>query len=224
MHAHIRSFFLAHAAVVIAISTAAAQSGDPYEAAVATHSPTLPSEGDTIRLQIAADLPSSCYWTPSIPSGGGTINDVLIRLPVTITYCDMCVTPGQSFAEEFELGLVSTGWYQVTYAFIETIRCVGGLGDPDQYDTVYVVDGFFVEPANGPCPHQGDVDADGGVGLTDVIGVINVAFRGGAESRDLTCCVAREDIDGDGAIDIRDVILIVEAAFRGGAQPADPCS
>ncbi|MEK6953463.1 MAG: NosD domain-containing protein [Candidatus Micrarchaeota archaeon] len=68
-----------------------------------------------------------------------------------------------------------------------------------------------LSPEPGTC---GDLNNDGVHNVLDVVNMINVAFRGQAQTGPLWVW----DVDSSGAIDILDVVRIINVAFRG----ADP--
>ncbi len=76
------------------------------------------------------------------------------------------------------------------------------------------------------CTLHGDLNANGVLDVTDVVGVVNVAFRAGAPAAsDLGCPHAtRADYTCNGQIDILDVVRAVDVVFRGGPPVCDPCA
>lgn len=62
---------------------------------------------------------------------------------------------------------------------------------------------------------KGDLNKDGTFDVLDVVAMINVAFRGGAEP----CPQGIADLNCDGFIDILDVVNLINHVFRGGPQP-----
>jgi hypothetical protein len=102
---------------------------------------------------------------------------------------------------------------------------ITGLGENSQssvHDTLITNDvppqGQFAQ-----CPilvapqRRGDFNSDGVFDVVDVVGVVNVAFRGAAPP--LIPQVA--DVNGDNvASDVVDVVAEIGHVFRGGAQPA----
>jgi len=73
------------------------------------------------------------------------------------------------------------------------------------------------------CPNQGDITGDPVIDVFDVIGVIEIAFSGGADPQDPGCPKTRGDVDNNGVADVFDVIYLIATAFSGGANPVDPC-
>jgi len=59
------------------------------------------------------------------------------------------------------------------------------------------------------------MNKDGVFDVLDVVGMVNVAFRGQPEP----CPPGVADVNCDGNIDILDVVLLVNHVFRGGLQP-----
>ena len=66
-----------------------------------------------------------------------------------------------------------------------------------------------------PFTFKGDMNKDGVFDVLDVVGMVNVAFRGQPEP----CPPGVADVNCDGNIDILDVVLLVNHVFRGGPQP-----
>ena len=209
------------AAICLLPSTVSSQDVDPYSQPTLTHEPQVISEGDEILLRLSGQLPNTCFGPLGMPHGGGDSAEFVVAFPVTIRLCDVCTTPGAVIEWPINMGTLPAGSYQVIMRFDEELRCLGGA---TEYDTAYVYDSFVVVPADGPCPHQGDTDADGVIGVVDVVSVVSAAFRNGLPVQDPTCCTSREDVNGDGTVGIQDVVLTVYAAFRGGPPPVDPCS
>jgi hypothetical protein len=62
--------------------------------------------------------------------------------------------------------------------------------------------------------------------VLDVVGTVNVAFRGFASTIDPGCPTQRTDVNDDGATDVLDVVRVVNVAFRGftsASQYVNPC-
>lgn len=76
------------------------------------------------------------------------------------------------------------------------------------------------------CSAHGDVSDDGAFDVTDIIGVVNIAFRGSAPAiTDANCPHAtRADYTCDGSVDIQDVVRTIDLIFRGGPPLCNPCS
>jgi DNA-binding beta-propeller fold protein YncE len=64
---------------------------------------------------------------------------------------------------------------------------------------------------------RGDVNADGGVNISDLAMLVTWMFRQGAEPD----CMEAADIDGSGSINVSDISFMVSFLFRGGPSPAD---
>ena len=128
-----------------------------------------------------------------IPAGSG----VLFRL-----YVDVLCIPDTT--------LDRMAWIFVT----------GNLSDPD---------GFQVETdfTNGtivinltPCDTLldctcGDVNADGNVGLVDIVYMINWMFKGGSD----LCPPIMGDVDFSRGISLSDIVYLINYSFRGGPAP-----
>lgn len=81
------------------------------------------------------------------------------------------------------------------------------------------------------CPCLADLSCAGEtesvVNVLDIVGFIDVAFRGVPSVSDRPCPTERTDVNCDHVTDIRDVVTTIDVAFRG-ADPAlrfcDPCN
>jgi hypothetical protein len=72
----------------------------------------------------------------------------------------------------------------------------------------------FGDPPSCPCwadPNCDSIRSD----VIDVVGTINVAFRGNAAVVDPGCPVERTDVDANGVTNVVDVVRVVNVAFRG---------
>ncbi|MBI3871807.1 MAG: hypothetical protein HY304_01875 [candidate division Zixibacteria bacterium] len=82
-------------------------------------------------------------------------------------------------------------------------------------------------PSACVCACHADPKCDGVTNVLDVVGIINVAFRGLPEPIDPDCPKSREDVDCKGVVGVPDVVHMVNVAFRG-QDPAsnfcDPCA
>jgi hypothetical protein len=65
---------------------------------------------------------------------------------------------------------------------------------------------------------RGDVDARGGLGLTDAVVVLNFLFIGGIRP----LCLDAADANDDGGVNITDAIYILSYLFLGGPRPPPP--
>lgn len=66
-----------------------------------------------------------------------------------------------------------------------------------------------------PFTLKGDYNKDGIFNVQDIVGIVNVAFRGQPEP----CPIGIEDVNCDGVVNIVDVVTMVNHVFRGGPQP-----
>lgn len=66
------------------------------------------------------------------------------------------------------------------------------------------------------CVVRGDFNGDGAVKVSDLTGLINYLFRGGAAPG----CPDHGDTNADGSIKVSDLTLLVNYLFRGGPAPA----
>jgi len=83
--------------------------------------------------------------------------------------------------------------------------------------------GFWYGAGGCDCPFQGDINADLGLDVFDVIAIIDIAFSGFTEPRDPSCPTGRGDVNNDASTDVFDLIYLIAAAFSGGPLPVDPC-
>jgi hypothetical protein len=88
-----------------------------------------------------------------------------------------------------------------------------------------VAGGFWNTVGLCDCPHIGDLDTNGVISISDVVLLVNVAFRGAAipPSDPLCPLVTRADVTCNGTVSVQDVVVIVNAAFRGTDDRCDPC-
>lgn len=77
------------------------------------------------------------------------------------------------------------------------------------------------------CPCWADPQCDGvRSNVQDVVGTINVAFRGAAGVIDPGCSFERTDVNASGFTNVQDVVAVVNVAFRGAFASTtyvDPC-
>lgn len=111
-----------------------------------------------------------------------------------------------------------------------THRVSGAIGQiatgRPQSATNSVAEGFWNTLGICECPHIGDLDTNGFLNILDVVGLVNVAFRGAEmPPSDRFCPLAtRADLNCNGIVNIQDVVSIVNAAFRGSDTRCDPCA
>lgn len=75
------------------------------------------------------------------------------------------------------------------------------------------------------CPCYADPNCDSvRSDVVDVVGTINVAFRGIAATLDLNCPAQRTDVDCSGATDVIDVVKVIDVAFRGADVALKYCN
>lgn len=75
------------------------------------------------------------------------------------------------------------------------------------------------------CGCLADPTCDGVTDIRDVVGTVNVAFRGESTTPMLDCqAIERTDSDCSGATDVRDVVHVINVAFRGGNPATEFCS
>jgi len=74
-----------------------------------------------------------------------------------------------------------------------------------------------IEP--NPVFQRGDANADGGLDLSDAIGILFFKFMG-----DTISCVDAADVDDNGQVEVTDVIDLLGHLFLGGDPPAEPFS
>ncbi|HWO56069.1 MAG TPA: Ig-like domain-containing protein [bacterium] len=79
------------------------------------------------------------------------------------------------------------------------------------------------------CSCHADPVCDQVPNIQDVVSVVNIAFRGGADTVDPQCThIGRADLNCDCVVSVLDVVSMVNHAFRGDASPfcdacASPC-
>ncbi|MBI3871729.1 MAG: VCBS repeat-containing protein [candidate division Zixibacteria bacterium] len=104
-------------------------------------------------------------------------------------------------------------------------------GDLDLAAALYDANSFTIRtntlPCSCPCPCLADPQCDSATDVLDVVGTVNVDFRGVPPVSDPRCPRQRTDVDCSSVTDILDVVKMVDVAFRGG-DPAvkfcNPCS
>jgi hypothetical protein len=74
------------------------------------------------------------------------------------------------------------------------------------------------------CPCGTDPVCDGVTNVLDVVGAINVGFRGALSTTDPDCPYPRTDANCDGITDVLDVVRFVNVTFRGGDPATEFCS
>lgn len=76
------------------------------------------------------------------------------------------------------------------------------------------------------CYCRQDPVCDGATNVQDVVGFVNVAFRGDPAVQDNGCGISRTDADASGFTNVQDVVAVVNVAFRGvppEVQFTNPC-
>lgn len=142
-----------------------------------------------------------------IPVGGGTIANAWIRVVSGTAGAVETIDSATLGASQHTLRLISN------YANFKP-RFIGGSAEIG----IACV-----------CTCHADPACDGSMDVLDVVGVVNVAFRGTADVVDPQCPhVGRADMNCDCVIDVLDVVAVVNRAFRGDASPicnmcASPC-
>lgn len=69
-----------------------------------------------------------------------------------------------------------------------------------------------------PLFRRGDTTADGSLGLTDAVFLLNYLFLGGTQPS----CLKSADADDDGALGVSDAIRVLNHLYSGGPAPAAP--
>jgi hypothetical protein len=77
--------------------------------------------------------------------------------------------------------------------------------------------GFYIYEIGLPPVDCGDANADGGVDIDDVVGIIAYIFSGGPAPDPLES----GDVDCSGGVDIDDVVYLIMYIFSGGNAPCD---
>jgi hypothetical protein len=88
------------------------------------------------------------------------------------------------------------------------------VGGEDRWGTWW---GRIVPPVRQTPFHRGDVDGDGSLNVSDVIGIILHLFEGST-----IACLKSADVDGSGALDVTDPVYVLEYLFLTGPAPASP--
>lgn len=147
--------------------------------------------GDYITIVGIADLDSN---PPSGVIGPG--NGILYNLLVNIT--SSCLVYSET---------------TLTTIQVDTIH--SHLSKPETgewIDSVQFFDGSIYVP--GLCVY-GDVNGTGGIGLADIIYLVNYVFKGGIPP----CPEKAGDANKNNAINLSDIIFLVNHVFKGGPAP-----
>jgi len=111
-----------------------------------------------------------------------------------------------------------------------TRRVSGALGqvasNRAQSPTNTLSNGFWNTVASCDCPFVGDLDTNGVISISDVVLLVNIAFRGAPMAPGDPNCplTTRADVNCNGVVSVSDVVTIVNTAFRGSDDRCDPCS
>jgi hypothetical protein len=82
----------------------------------------------------------------------------------------------------------------------------------------------YCQPPQCNCPFQGDLDASGGIAISDVTAIQGIVFQNGSDVQDIDCPFSRADWDGSGLVDCRDFAYAAAHLSVGGPAPSDPCT
>jgi hypothetical protein len=95
--------------------------------------------------------------------------------------------------------------------------------DGDLADTAQVI---IIIASGCNCGCHADPVCDATTNVQDVVSVLNVAFRGAADTVDPQCShVGRADLNCDCVVSVVDVVNIINHAFRGDTSPfCNPCA
>jgi len=90
----------------------------------------------------------------------------------------------------------------------------------------FVPGSVTIKPPPCSCPCHADPVCDGYATVSDVVSVVNVAFRNGTDTVDPICThKGRTDVDCDCVVTVQDVVIMVNHAFRNNTNPfCDPCT
>ncbi|MEW5701766.1 MAG: S8 family serine peptidase [Candidatus Zixiibacteriota bacterium] len=112
-----------------------------------------------------------------------------------------------------------------TLGFDPNLYSIQLLSNWADFKPEFVPGSITIDAPACDCPCQGDPICDHVSDLTDVVSVVNVAFRGGTDTVDPNCPhVGRADANCDCVVGIQDVVIVVNHAFRGDVTPyCDPC-
>jgi hypothetical protein len=74
------------------------------------------------------------------------------------------------------------------------------------------------------CPYQGDYDHTGWCNSADMALLIDILFKGVADTQDPSCPATRSDMDCDGFATPMDLAYMIDYLWDGGPWPCNPCS
>ncbi len=102
------------------------------------------------------------------------------------------------------------------------LRLISAFDDgyPDFFDA-----GSITTDGSCNCLSHGDVSDNGSLEITDVVGVVGVAFRNEPPAITDPACphATRADYTCDGVINVQDVVRAVDVIFRSGLPICNPC-
>lgn len=121
---------------------------------------------------------------------------------------------------------IGAGSYRLVYTRTSGLQTDSVVLNPVGISKDTIINVEFAASACS-CPCKYDPTCDGIISdVLDVVGTVNVAFRGFAATTDPGCPVQRTDVNADHATDVLDVVKVVNVAFRGmtsASQYVDPC-
>ena len=151
------------------------------------------------------DLASGCGSLQGLRIDGHPCDELSIELETSVTgdYAFVVTT-----REQYGGYTCATGpWqYEAGLEFVCECACHG-------------------DPAQNPSPNE----CDGVTNVTDVVTIVNIAFRGASAVHDplSTCPYDRSDVNCNGVVSVTDVVLMVNVTFRGqpvAEQFCNPCT
>jgi len=142
--------------------------------------------------------------SPVLPPGTDAIPSMKLKVSVT-------TAPGT-----FEVDTTCTSLANhLCFGWIDTNSIVSGIRPAFTKGTITI--------AACNCSHQGDLDGNGVINVTDVIRVIQIAYNNGTDVQDPTCPRTRADVNNTGVVNSSDVLYIQNYVFNNGPAPINPC-
>lgn len=133
--------------------------------------------------------------------------------------------PPSDSVDLFDLWFSASAQAPIPLAIPISITAASFVDEQLDYDSAFAGNGTMTICV---CPCHADplpvVVCDGVPNILDVVGIIDVAFRGEPDPFSVGCSVSNTDVDCDGSTDIFDVIHMINVAFRGNDPATEFCN
>jgi subtilisin family serine protease len=191
--------------------------------------PFLLTGSPSIFIDSIAKTPLTSGWTASLTYDNRFVGKIVWRF-----------TAGSAVPLPVGGGVVANLWFHPTagngnevvavdsstLGYVPNLYSIQLLSNWAEFKPEFVPGSITIKPPPCSCPCHGDPVCDGFATVSDVVSVVNVAFRSGTDTADPTCThVGRSDVNCDCFVTIQDVVIMVNHAFRGDTGPfCDPCT